>query len=114
MDYSHAKAQRAFDHEWAKTEAHFRENGMTEDQIAAMREFDLDVFNSDRRYHEHTVDLSLAESIAVPSPEELYNECTETEWINLLPYYLSRHLKKLKKRETYCFLLPCGVRIITH
>ena len=57
MGYNHFIAQKEFELAWAKIEAYYRENGMTDEQIAAMREFDLEAFKSDRRYYENTLPL---------------------------------------------------------
>ena len=38
----------------ARQEKAWRQAGMTEEQIGAMREFDREVFRSDRRYYAHT------------------------------------------------------------
>ena len=104
MNYNHGKAKKKFEREWKKTEAYFRENGMTEEQIAAMREFDLEAFKSDRRYAEHTADFSCADSIMIPSPEEEEPEFdSDLKWLDMLPLELADRLKELKKEKLIAF-----------
>ena len=103
MNYNHGKAQKEFEREWAKTEAYFRENGMTEEQIAAMYEYDLEAFKSERRYQEHTVKFSNANSIMVASPEDTMFECSESEWLHTLPLELAEQLNRLKKDKLTAF-----------
>lgn len=57
MSYNHGFEEKKFKEQWQKTAEEYREAGMTEEQIAAIYEFDREVFNSDRRYSERTVGL---------------------------------------------------------
>ena len=57
MSYNHGLEEKKFKERWQKTAEEYREAGMTEEQIAAIYEFDREVFNSDRRYKEKTVEL---------------------------------------------------------
>lgn len=57
MSYNHGLEEKIFEKQWKKTAEEYRKSGMTEEQIAAIYEFDREVFNSDRRYRERTVDL---------------------------------------------------------
>ncbi|MBR3043637.1 MAG: hypothetical protein IKG82_15260 [Oscillospiraceae bacterium] len=103
MNYNHGKAQKAFEREWADTEAYFRENGMTEEQIAAMHEYDWEAFKSERRYQEHTVKFNNANSIMLSSPEDTMFECSESEWLHTLPLELAEQLSQLKKDKLTAF-----------
>lgn len=103
MGYNHGKAQKEFELKWAKTEAYYRENGMTEEQIAAMREYDWEEFKSERRYKEHTVKFSNANSIMLASPEETVFDCSESEWLHALPLELSEQLRRLNKDKLTAF-----------
>ena len=58
MGYKHGLEKRKFDAEWNKNEKHYRELGMSDEQIASIKEFDNDTFRSDRAYLEKKVDLS--------------------------------------------------------
>lgn len=57
MSYNHGLEEKIFEKQWKKTAEEYRKSGMTEEQIAAIYEFDREVFNSDRRYRERTVNL---------------------------------------------------------
>ncbi len=57
MSYNHGLEEKKFKERWQKTAKEYREAGMTEEQIAAIYEFDREVFNSGRRYKEKTVEL---------------------------------------------------------
>ena len=57
MSYNHGLEEKKFKEQWQKTAEENRKAGMTEKQIAEIYEFDREVFNSDRRYRERTVDL---------------------------------------------------------
>ena len=59
MGFNNAKERRIFEQRMAKQEQKYRKAGMTEEQIQAMLEFDLEVFNSDRRYYTHTLDYDI-------------------------------------------------------
>ena len=58
MGYKHGLEKRKFDAEWNKNEKLYRELGMSDEQIASIKEFDNDTFRSDRAYLEKKVDLS--------------------------------------------------------
>lgn len=58
MGYNHGLAKKRFEIEWQKNEKLYRELGMTDEQIASIREFDYEVFCSDRAYLEKKIDLS--------------------------------------------------------
>lgn len=58
MGYKHGLEKRKFDAEWNKNEKLYRELGMSDEQIASIKEFDNDIFRSDRAYLEKKVDLS--------------------------------------------------------
>lgn len=58
MGYKHGLEKRKFDAEWNKNEKLYRELGMSDEQIASIKEFDNDIFRSDRAYLEKKVDMS--------------------------------------------------------
>lgn len=58
MGYKHGLEKKKFDAEWNKNEKLYRELGMSDEQIASIKEFDNDTFRSDRAYLEKKVDLS--------------------------------------------------------
>lgn len=54
MSQNNAYERKKFEAEQNKQAEEYRALGMTEEQIKTMYEFDLEQFNSDRRYREHT------------------------------------------------------------
>jgi len=56
MKFNNGYERRVFESQQAVLRKKYRAAGMTEEMIAAMYEFDLAVFNSDRREREHAVD----------------------------------------------------------
>lgn len=54
MAWNNGLERKKFEAEQTKLAAEYRATGMSEDQIQQMYEFDLSVFNSTRRFTEHT------------------------------------------------------------
>lgn len=57
MSYNHGLEEKKFNEYWNEISEEYRNAGMTEEQIMSMLEFEREVFNSDRRYRENTVEL---------------------------------------------------------
>lgn len=57
MSWNDAYERRKFKENQKKQAAEYRALGMTEEQIQAMYEFDLEQFRSDRRFYSHTQSL---------------------------------------------------------
>ncbi len=53
MSWNNGCERRKFEENQKRLAAEYRAAGMNEEQIAEMYRFDLEVFNSDRRYAEH-------------------------------------------------------------
>lgn len=80
MGYNHGLEKKKFDIEWQKNEKLYRELGMTDEQIASIKEFDYETFLSDRAYLEKTQDLSDYED-TLQSSESTIDECNvEENW----------------------------------
>lgn len=54
MGFNNGLERRKFEAEWQKLREEYAAAGMDEEAIEAMYQFDLDTFNSDRRYADHT------------------------------------------------------------
>lgn len=54
MAWNNGLERMKFEAEQARLAAEYRAAGMSEEQIQQMYEFDLEVFNSNRRFAEHT------------------------------------------------------------
>jgi len=54
MSFNNGLERRKFEAVWKKQRVYYAAEGMSEAAIEEMYQFDLSVFNSDRRYAEHT------------------------------------------------------------
>lgn len=80
MGYNHGFEKKKFDIEWQKNEKLYRELGMTDEQIALIKEFDYETFLSDRAYLEKKQDLSDYED-TLQSSDCTIDECDiEENW----------------------------------
>ena len=57
MSWNNAYRRKQFEEKQKKQAEEYRAFGMTEEQIQAMYEFDLEQFRSDRRFYSHTQSL---------------------------------------------------------
>ena len=57
MAFNYARERKKFEKEWKRLRSKYTAAGMSLEDIEAMRQFDLKVFNSDRRYFSHTQPL---------------------------------------------------------
>ncbi len=80
MSYNHGAAKRKFETKWQKKEKRYRELGMTEEQINAIREFDEKTFRSDRAYLEKKVPLAEADEFRQTTINELVIDNIEENW----------------------------------
>ena len=80
MGYNQGLEKKKFDIEWQKNEKRYRELGMTDEQIASIKEFDYETFRSDRAYYEKKSDLSDYEDTLQCSGDTI-DECNvEENW----------------------------------
>lgn len=103
--YHHAEAERKFKEEWKRNLKFYRERGMTEEQIAEIYAFDRAVFNSDRYFYEHTVDLRNENENPVLSIEQDFENYTIETWLDVLDLELQKELLKLPKEHLKAFYL---------
>ena len=84
MAYIHGLAEKIFKEEWEKTKAYYRANGMTEEQIESMHEFERSVFNSDRTFYEGSVELFDNEESETLETKDLYITDMVRDWPELI------------------------------
>lgn len=82
MSYNHGLEEKKFKEQWQKTAEEYRQSGMTEEQIAAIYEFDREVFNSDRRFKERTVGLFDNENSKTLMVYDDYSAYNRYSWID--------------------------------
>ncbi len=80
MAYNHGLAKKEFEKEWQKKERQYRELGMTEEQINAIREFDEQEFRSERAYLEKKVPLAEADEFRQTIIDEFVIDNIEENW----------------------------------
>lgn len=83
MAYNHGVAKAIFEAEWKKKAAEYRKHGMPEEKIASMREFEEEVFKSDRKFYEGLTDYILDEH----SPDLIYEDTYQINdfmWLDLI------------------------------
>lgn len=80
MAYNHGAAKKKFENEWKKKEKQYRELGMTEEQINAIREFDEQEFRSERVYLEKKVPLAEADEFRQTTIDEFVIDNIEENW----------------------------------
>lgn len=80
MSYNHGAAKKKFETEWQKKEKQYRELGMTEEQINAIREFDEQEFRSERVYLEKKVPLAEADEFRQITIDESDIDNIEENW----------------------------------
>lgn len=80
MAYNHAGEEKKFENEWKKKEKQYRELGMTEEQINAIREFDEQEFRSERVYLEKKVPLAEVDEFRQTTIDEFVIDNIEENW----------------------------------
>lgn len=80
MSYNHGSAKRKFENEWQKKERQYRDLGMTEEQINAIREFDEQEFRAERVYLEKKVPLAEADEFRQTTIDEFVIDNIEENW----------------------------------
>lgn len=80
MSYNHGLAKRRFETEWQKKEKQYRELGMTDEQINAIREFDEQELRAERVYLEKKVPLAEADEFRQTTIDESVINNIEENW----------------------------------
>jgi len=84
MAYNHAKEENLFMEKWEKNERLYREIGMTDKQIASIKEFDSKVFKLDRAFYRRTLLLAEPEEISSGTSDTHSDTYLEDYWIELI------------------------------
>lgn len=95
MAYNHGLAKKEFENEWQKKERQYRELGMTEEQISAIREFDEQEFRAERVYLEKKVPLAEADEFRQTTIDESVIDNIEENWYEYITD--SKKRKALRK-----------------
>lgn len=84
MAYNHALEEKKFKELWNKKEKIYRESGMTEEQISAIREYDVQMFNLDRAFYRRTTLMAEPEHIAEGTFDDHSDTYLEDYWAELI------------------------------
>ena len=84
MAYNHAKEEKKFKEQWEQKEKLYRENGMNDEQISVIREYDENAFKLDRAFYRRTMLLAEPESITEGKPDDRSDTYLEEYWTDLL------------------------------
>ncbi|MBP3268784.1 MAG: hypothetical protein J6M07_10785 [Ruminococcus sp.] len=84
MAYNHAAEEKKFKELWDKKEKIYRESGMTDEQIAAIREYDVKMFNLDRAFYRRTTLLAEPEYATDVAYDDHSDTYLENYWAELI------------------------------
>ncbi len=84
MAYNHAAEEKKFKELWDKKEKIYRESGMTDEQIAAIREYDVQMFNLDRAFYRRTTLLAEPEFATDAAYDDHSDTYLENYWAELI------------------------------
>lgn len=106
MSYNHGLAKSKFETEWQKKERQYRELGMTEKQISAIREFDEREFRAERVYLEKKVPLAEADEFRQTTIDEFVIDNIEENWYEYITDAEKRNaLRKVPENMRRAFYL---------
>ena len=98
MAYNYAREKRKFDAEWKRKALWYRKEGMSEEDIEAMRCFDLAQFNRDRAYESRRRPLETACGSCYVQASEVPSE--RYSWIDEMgDAQLSERLHRLSEAD---------------
>ena len=80
MGYNHGYALKKHKEMWKKAEEEYRQLGMTEKQISAIKEFDEQEFRAERVYLEKKAPLAEADEFRQTTIDELVIDNIEENW----------------------------------
>lgn len=84
MAYNHGKEEKRFKKNWEQQEKLYRESGMTDEQIAALWEFDLKCFNLDRAFYRRTILTAEPENLSGGTADDHSYTYLEEYWTELV------------------------------
>lgn len=84
MGYNHSKEEKKFKEEWKNKELLYRQNGMTDEQIKAIKEFDERSFKLDRAFYRRTTLLAEYESLSDSILYEFSDSYLEEYWTEFI------------------------------
>lgn len=103
MEFNYALERRRFEKQWKLLRKQYQEAGMDEDAINKLYQFDLQWFNSERRYIRHQVDLPEETTVydfAYPDTEPLVEKILPSSGpLNISPMDRNWWLNEIEDEE---------------
>lgn len=84
MAYNHTKEERKFKEQWNRNEQFYREAGMTDKQIASLRDYDERMFRLDRAFYRRTMLLAEPEILSEGTLDDYTDTYLEAYWTELI------------------------------
>ena len=107
MAYNHAAEEKKFKELWEKKEMIYRESGMTDEQIAAIREYDIQMFNLDRAFYRRTTLMAEPESLSDGTMDDYSDTYMAEYWTEFIDndekYYKLMQLPPVMRRVFYMY-----------
>ena len=106
MAYNHAKEEKRFKEQWEHKEKVYRENGMTDEQISVIREYDENALKLDRAFYRRTMLFAEPENLIEGKSDNrsaLYLEEYWTDFIDSEHKY--RRLMKVPPKMRKAFYM---------
>ncbi len=107
MAYNHTKEEKKFKEELTKNDRLYRENGMTDEQISAIREFDERVFRNNRAFYRRSILFSEAPIISKATLIDYSDAFLEDHWIELIDsdeiYHRLKKVSPIMRKAFYMY-----------
>lgn len=107
MAYNHAKEEIIFKEKWEKNERLYREIGMTDEQIASIKEFDSKAFKLDRAFYRRTMLLTEPENLSEGVLDSHSDTYLEEYWTELIDsgdkYYKLMKVPPIMRKAFYMY-----------
>ena len=107
MAYNHTKEEMKFKEELTQNERLYRENGMTDEQISAIREFDERVFRNNRAFYRRSILFSDSPIISKGTLIDYSDTYLEEHWIELIDsdekYHRLKKVSPIMRKAFYMY-----------
>lgn len=84
MAYNHAAEEKKFKEQWEEKERVYRENGMTDEQISAIKSYDEQIFKLDKAFYRRTMLLAEPENLSEGTSDDHSDTYLEAYWTELI------------------------------
>lgn len=107
MAYNHTKEEMKFKEELTQNERLYRENGMTDEQISAIKEFDERVFRNNSAFYRRSILFSDSPIISNGTLIDYSDTYLEEHWIELIDsdekYHRLKKVSPIMRKAFYMY-----------